>query len=665
MNRIFKVTLLSAFFCFAPIAATAQTPNTSWYTTADTATKVCTLYTDNDLAGLAQIVNGTWTPPPGFKASFNFNKWTIILEDNIDLSVNYGASYNSGAGWIPIGLTSTFNFNFAGKFDGNGKIITGLYINKTGNNSGLFGYVTDSSSVVKNLVVKNANVTGTNYVGVIAGFVGGGSLIECYTKGGSVSGNDYVGGVTGYISTGNLTYCKSTASVTGDNNVGGIVGYVNGNNTVSSSIISCYSTDSVSGNNYVGGVAGYLYNSYMANSYSTASVTGTGSVGGVAGRQMNGGITSCYFIGSVEGTSNYVGGLVGYLSNAILTNSYSAGSYVTGNNNVGGLVGTLTAGGTISYCAALNQNVTAAATPRAIGRIVSTNGGTLNDNLAWDSMAINVSPLTIGPNTINGGNITSQDLFDGSIGGLFVNDTNPWVTANCKLPGFRKPVNMPQYLVNLAVLTNWIESTTYEASQVYVTDAASANDAVQAIINSLVGANLSLLGVTVTVNDRLFSPADSLTGTNGGYAFTVTLSDSGGTSLATTTILILTIEAIQPALKKRAEPPAAAQIAAISDKFTIGPNPAAKHSGPVNFFWQGRTINNGTLSIYSASGTFIKKISISDKGSIGDLSKRQIGKWNLTDSKGRAVSAGTYAVKGTVIGKDGKKESISSVVGVR
>ncbi|MCL2690222.1 MAG: hypothetical protein FWE57_10320 [Chitinispirillia bacterium] len=84
----------------------------------------------------------------------------------------------------------------------------------------------------------------------------------------------------------------------------------------------------------------------------------------------------------------------------------------------------------------------------------------------------------------------------------------------------------------------------------------------------------------------------------------------------------------------------------------------------VNFFWQGKSIENGTLYIYSASGNLVRKINISDK-STGKSDRREVGSWDLKDSRGRTVSEGTYVVKSTIKGKDGKKEKISLVFGVR
>jgi len=50
--------------------------------------------------------------------------------------------------------------------------------------------------------------------------------------------------------------------------------------------------------------------------------------------------------------------------------------------------------------------------------------------------------------------------------------------------------------------------------------------------------------------------------------------------------------------------------------------------------------------------------------SAGGELRRVIGSWNLTDAKGRPVSAGTYLIRG-VVTVDGKREHVSVIVSVR
>jgi flagellar hook assembly protein FlgD len=72
---------------------------------------------------------------------------------------------------------------------------------------------------------------------------------------------------------------------------------------------------------------------------------------------------------------------------------------------------------------------------------------------------------------------------------------------------------------------------------------------------------------------------------------------------------------------------------------------------PVQFFRNGALIKGATLHIYDASGNLVRSV--------------KSGTWDLRDAKGRPVSAGTYLVRGVVVGKDGKREMVSAVAGVR
>ncbi|MCL2690062.1 MAG: hypothetical protein FWE57_09495 [Chitinispirillia bacterium] len=100
-----------------------------------------------------------------------------------------------------------------------------------------------------------------------------------------------------------------------------------------------------------------------------------------------------------------------------------------------------------------------------------------------------------------------------------------------------------------------------------------------------------------------------------------------------------------------------------SGEFTAGPNPADRKSGVLNFFYQGTGINHTKLSIYDASGNLVRKINIRDNS--GKTEKRIVAAWDLKDSRRRTVSEGTYVVRGTLITKDGKRERISLLIGVR
>ena len=221
----------------------------------------------------------------------------FVLANNIDLS-----GYSTGEGWTPIG--NGINC-FSGTFDGNGYVVSNLYINRPDEDyQGLFGRTEDV--LITNLGVENVSVTGDYYVGGLVGYVSGSSTVT----------NSY-----------------ATGSVTGLGSVGGLAGTIWGSGTITNS----YATGSVTGSGTSGGLTGFVRGFTITNSYATGSVTGVDYVGGLAGAVWSGTITNSYATGNVTGTSNYVGGLVGGDSVGTVTNSYynneTTGQSDTGKGN--------------------------------------------------------------------------------------------------------------------------------------------------------------------------------------------------------------------------------------------------------------------------------------------------------------------------------------------
>jgi hypothetical protein len=199
----------------------------------------------------------------------------VLLTADIDLS-GYGAQFNDGKGWIPIGKTNT-NSRFRGSFDGGGHCIRNLYINDANlDYAGLFGYV-DTAGSVTNLELYGVNITGRLRVGGIAGYVSGG-ITSCGVAG-LVSGNQFVGGMAGQLNGGSLTNCCVAGSVSGSQYVGGIAGQLIG----SGGINRCYSTAEVGGSGYVGGIAGGAEGSISYCAALNPSVKGNNSAGRVTG----------------------------------------------------------------------------------------------------------------------------------------------------------------------------------------------------------------------------------------------------------------------------------------------------------------------------------------------------------------------------------------------
>lgn len=128
-----------------------------------------------------------------------YNGASYKLTANLDLSTICGSEKGN---WTPIGNSS---YSFRGSLDGNGKTISGLYIDaRNSDYQGLFGYLSGDSCKIKDLTLTQVNVIGDEYVGSIAGYVSGAGITGC-TVSGQVSGNKSCGAIAGYVSSGNVS----------------------------------------------------------------------------------------------------------------------------------------------------------------------------------------------------------------------------------------------------------------------------------------------------------------------------------------------------------------------------------------------------------------------------------------------------------------------------
>ena len=96
-----------------------------------------------------------------------------------DIDASATATWNGGAGFVPIGSASAA---FTASFDGQGHTISGLVVNRPGSSYvGLFGYV-GTFATVGNVGLSGGAVTGSNYVGALAG-ENNGSITRSYATG--------------------------------------------------------------------------------------------------------------------------------------------------------------------------------------------------------------------------------------------------------------------------------------------------------------------------------------------------------------------------------------------------------------------------------------------------------------------------------------------------
>ena len=241
------------------------TADTSWYTSAPDASEYH-ISTAEQLAGLAQLVNDKAT-------SVLFGGKTIYLDNDLDLS---------GTQWTPIGNGDNFVRHFAGTFDGQHHKIMNLYHHYTGDElvrNGLFGVVSDGGTL-KNLLVIDADIAsndGSLLAGILADWVNGGTVENCYTSGKIENnvGDKMVGGLIGQCTwSTQVKGCASDATVISTESdedhvdtVGGLIGQWE-NSADSSSITDCWFGGSVSCNNIysaVGGILGANFENFSGN----------------------------------------------------------------------------------------------------------------------------------------------------------------------------------------------------------------------------------------------------------------------------------------------------------------------------------------------------------------------------------------------------------------
>ena len=196
----------------------------------------------------------------------------------------------------------------------------------------------------------NADVSGQDTVGGLVGYFAPGyvnlntgnknltdeinGIINSGTYKGNVTGSKWVGGIAGY-SKGKIVAGSSKGDVKGSKWVGGLVGYGEGS-IICSASASCSFSGTVTGQaDYVGGIAGVADS--LFNVSAEGGVTGTPGkyTGGLVGEAVY--ISNSFHVkGDVKG-AGLTGGLAG-VAKAII-NSYHENGLVQGSYSVGGLVG--------------------------------------------------------------------------------------------------------------------------------------------------------------------------------------------------------------------------------------------------------------------------------------------------------------------------------------
>ena len=147
---------------------------------------------------------------PGTVCNDNCNGYELARPLDFAAADSYASGtvnveWTTGDGWVPIQAVENMalveeNIFFKATFDGNGHTISNLYVNRRPDNpedsapAGLFGSASDS--IIRNVGLVDADVSGLAIVGGLAGITGG-AIKDSYVTG-SVSGAVYVGGLAGW-----------------------------------------------------------------------------------------------------------------------------------------------------------------------------------------------------------------------------------------------------------------------------------------------------------------------------------------------------------------------------------------------------------------------------------------------------------------------------------
>lgn len=191
-------------------------------------------------------------------------------------------TWNDGAGFDPI-IANKYIF-----LNGNYNEIRDLYINRpTEDYVGLFGqlaYAINPISEYKNIWVRDAVITGKNYVGGLCAYTNNRTITNCHFSG-TIIGIERVGGVCGSLYLGELRKCSSFGNIYGESHVGGLIG-----NSTTTSFYDSFSSatvfehpDYIGDTNYHGGLIGLPANTMIQHCYADGLVEkATGTVGGLS-----------------------------------------------------------------------------------------------------------------------------------------------------------------------------------------------------------------------------------------------------------------------------------------------------------------------------------------------------------------------------------------------
>ncbi len=326
ISLLLILSLLMTYFTGLKIV---KATSGNWLDYADNTWNAMTIETEEQFARFAQMV----------RDGNNFSRQTVTLNANLDLSDHY---------WRSIGKE---DFYFAGTFDGNNKIISGLTMSEADLSDdvgeyALFG-VLSTSTTIKNLHIQSPTISanqGNSHAAAITTYVQpGGTIDNCSVLSGTISAgnNGYAGGIAA-LNTGKIinSYVSGTTISTQGQYAGGLTATTQISGGFEAEIANSYVNHvSVINNNdgsgaydpvagaLTGHLRGDIVNSYAT--YNNVTLSNGTKIGALVGHFNSGAISHSY----AGTTSSKTLGLVGVSDSSAITTNSSLFEESNGNLN--------------------------------------------------------------------------------------------------------------------------------------------------------------------------------------------------------------------------------------------------------------------------------------------------------------------------------------------
>ncbi|MGP1471835.1 MAG: two-partner secretion domain-containing protein [Schwartzia sp. (in: firmicutes)] len=316
-------------------------------------------------------------------------------------------NWNGGKGFDSLGSDANpFTGGFTGHGGSNGYGVYDLFIRRD-DRVGLFAVA--QGAHIWSVGVIDANITGKNYVGSVAGLARDGAWLDGVTARKRIEKTD-----------GAASKTNGQNNVTGEMYVGGLVGAMQDSSLRYGTNAS--QVAATGAQQYVGGLTGAASGMKSGREYTVYGSRNTAYLMNMNDGEAAGALANGY--GKVTGGSS-VGGLVGAAGHtsagtaaaAHIDESYNNGT-VNGTTDVGGLVGTMETGGKLTN--SYNTNERSALTPSSVITADATGAGTSGYGKVTGTTNVGglVGHLALGTvaTAYNAGNISGQTNVGGLVG---------------------------------------------------------------------------------------------------------------------------------------------------------------------------------------------------------------------------------------------------------